>query len=73
MMPGCASVGSIALKTLLAGSIRVLPGLYQDGTLVAAPQHVTAVGKSEPLDILAAECIVGQRLGLGGDNHRLLR
>jgi tRNA(Ile)-lysidine synthase len=46
------------------GALQTLPGLYQDGTLVAAPIGVLAADGGGPLDILAVECIVGQRLGI---------
>ena len=44
--------------------IQALPGLYQDGTLVAVPESVLAVDEGASLDRLAVECIVGERLGI---------
>ena len=45
-------------------TLRLLPGLYRGGRLIAAPESVAVTGMDEPLDRLAIECIVGRRLGL---------
>jgi tRNA(Ile)-lysidine synthase len=42
----------------------VLPGLYADSTLVAAPEGVVATDEGAPLGALCTECLVGPRLGL---------
>jgi tRNA(Ile)-lysidine synthase len=47
------------------GTLRALPGLYQDGTLVAVPERIFAADRGAPLDSLAVKCVVGQGLGLG--------
>jgi tRNA(Ile)-lysidine synthase len=44
--------------------LRVLPGLYRDGRLIAAPEGVAVTEPDDSLDRLAIECIVGRRLGL---------
>jgi tRNA(Ile)-lysidine synthase len=49
--------------------LQTLPGLFQDGTLVAVPGGVTASEKSALLSVLTMECLVGQRLGVGGAGH----
>ena len=46
------------------GTLKALPGLYQDGTLVAVPESILAADRGAPLDNLAVECVVGQGLGL---------
>lgn len=47
------------------GTLGALPGLYQDGTLVAVPESVFAADRGAPLDNLAVSCVVGRGLGLG--------
>jgi hypothetical protein len=47
--------------------LRALPGLYRDGRLIAAPDGVAVTDAGRRLDPLAAECIVGRRLGLRPD------
>ncbi len=47
------------------GALRALPGLYQDGTLVAVPERVFAADGGAPLGNLAVSCVVGQGLGIG--------
>lgn len=49
------------------GALSVLPGLYRDGTLLAVPAGIQADDEGPPLDALAAECIVGQRLGIADE------
>lgn len=68
---GILAVGPLgrADRKLAAGQesrsgLRTLPGLYRDGRLVAAPQGIAAADAGDPLDRLAAECVVGRRLGL---------
>lgn len=61
--------GALAVRALGGGRkgwrrVASLPGLYQDGTLVAVPRQAIALYGSGSLDNLATECIVGQRLGL---------
>jgi tRNA(Ile)-lysidine synthase len=46
--------------------LRVLPGLYRDGRLIAVPEGVAVTDTDHTLDRLAIECIVGWRLGLPG-------
>jgi tRNA(Ile)-lysidine synthase len=46
------------------GALSALPGLYQDGTLVAVPERVFAADRGAPLDDLPVSCVVGQGLGL---------
>ncbi len=46
------------------GMLRVLPGLFRDGALVAVPQPVAADDREAPLDVLSAKCVVGEGLGL---------
>jgi tRNA(Ile)-lysidine synthase len=77
-LPGALQVGALGrsarplrVPSIASGRIRTLPGLYQDGTLVAVPERVAAVETGAPLDILSVECIVGQRLGLSGENGRV--
>lgn len=43
-------------------ALRTLPGLFRNGTLVAVP---AGIGSETPLEALAAECLVGQRLMAG--------
>ncbi len=47
-----------------AATVRALPGLYRDGTLVAVPRLVEAADKGGKLGLLEVECLVGPRLGL---------
>ena len=47
-----------------AATIRALPGLFAEGSLVAVPDAVSAVDDAGPLAHLTAECLVGSRLGL---------
>lgn len=68
---GALSVGALGraerpLRSILAGrgALQTLPGLYQDGTLVAAPGNILAADEGEPLDVLGVECVVGQWLGI---------
>ena len=44
-----------------------LPGLFQDGVLIAAPSGVLPPNLDDPLAVLSVECIVEQRLGLSDD------
>jgi tRNA(Ile)-lysidine synthase len=69
---GALSVGALACsprrlraERTEAAALGTLPGLYRNGTLVAVPDAVSAADDGEPLQGLAAECIVGPRLGLG--------
>jgi tRNA(Ile)-lysidine synthase len=48
----------------ISGALATLPVLYQDGTLCAAPAGVRVDGNEARVEVLAAECIVGQRLGI---------
>lgn len=58
-----AALGSAAAPLHAASgdraAVRALPGLFRNGTLVAAPAGISAAA---PLQALAAECLVGQRL-----------
>jgi len=45
----------------------VLPGLYRDGTLLAVPAGIQVDDEGERLEVLMAECIVGQRLGIADE------
>ncbi len=45
-------------------AIRALPGLYQDGTLVAVPEAVRVSDDGLPLGSLAVECVVGKAFGI---------
>jgi tRNA(Ile)-lysidine synthase len=71
-LPGALQVGALGCSdrrlrspAAASGRLKTLPGLYRDGTLVAVPSVVAPAQTGGPLDILAVECIVGQRLGLG--------
>ena len=71
-LPRSLTVGALGragmrLRSVLAspGAISTLPGLYQDGMLVAAPEGVRWEGaQTKKLKVLAVECIIGQRLGI---------
>jgi tRNA(Ile)-lysidine synthase len=76
-LPGVLQVGALGRSPRrfrssagASRSLKTLPGLYRDGTLVAVPRTVVPAETDGPLDILAAECIVGQRLGLCRDDGR---
>lgn len=45
-------------------ALRTAPGLFQNGTLVAVPDGVLADDEGAQPDRLAAECLVGRRLGI---------
>lgn len=45
-------------------TLRVLPGLYQNGTLVAVPPGVSPADDGPPLQNLDATCLIGAELGL---------
>jgi len=45
-------------------ALRTSPGLFRNGTLVAVPEGVQAMDEGGQPDRLAAECLVGRRLGL---------
>ncbi len=47
-----------------SGALRTLPGLYQNGTLVAVPEGVIAADRGPALARLAVRCLVGEALGL---------
>jgi hypothetical protein len=47
--------------------VAALPGLFQDGKLIAAPAGVLSANRHDRLAVLTAECLVGQRLGLSHD------
>jgi len=49
------------------GALTVLPGLYRDGTLLAVPAGIQVDDEGERLEVLMAECIVGQRLGIADE------
>jgi len=49
------------------GAVQALPGLYRNGTLVAAPGSVLPADQGAPLKPLAVHCIVGQKLGLSAE------
>ncbi len=70
-LPGMLKIGALGRSTerlrspdVERSALLALPGLYQDGTLVAAPRIVRSGNEDRPLAVLAAECVVGQRLGL---------
>jgi tRNA(Ile)-lysidine synthase len=44
--------------------LRLLPGLYRDGRLIAAPEGVAVKDTNDAVSPLTIECIVGRRLGL---------
>jgi hypothetical protein len=44
------------------GAVEALPGLFQNGTLVAVPDGVRTADQGTPLGRLAAKSIVGHRL-----------
>jgi tRNA(Ile)-lysidine synthase len=74
-IPGVLQVGALGRSTrrlnssgAASAALKTLPGLYQDGTLVAVPDAIQAADTKGSLDILPVECIVGQRLGLGRDD-----
>lgn len=46
------------------GVVAALPGLYQDGTLIAVPARIVAADEGAALAPLAADCLVPGRLGL---------
>ncbi len=47
-------------------TLRTLPGLYQDGTLVALPEGVLAADDGPEFSVLGAECLVSQEFGRPG-------
>jgi hypothetical protein len=49
------------------GAVQALPGLYRNGTLVAAPNSVLPADQGAPLEPLAVHCIVGEKLGLSAE------
>ena len=53
--------------TACRSALSVLPGLYRDGTLLAVPAGIQADDEAMQLEFLAAECIVGQRLGIADE------
>lgn len=72
-LPGALGVGPLGrserrLRSPLAdkATLKALPGLYQDGTLVAVPQSIEAADRGGPLADLAVECVVDRGLGLAG-------
>jgi tRNA(Ile)-lysidine synthase len=79
-LAGALAVGALGragrpLRSIVTGrdALQTLPGLYQDGTLVAAPRGILAADEGEPLDVLAVECVVGQWLGITSDDTPVLR
>jgi tRNA(Ile)-lysidine synthase len=70
-LPGSLSIGPLGgaarrLRSAAAdhATIRALPGLYAGAELLAAPEAIAVADQGEPLLCLAAECLVGRRLGL---------
>jgi tRNA(Ile)-lysidine synthase len=73
-LAGLLNVGALGragrrLRSAAAGrsALSVLPGLYRDGTLLAVPAGVQADDEGMQLEVLRAECIVGQRLGIADE------
>jgi tRNA(Ile)-lysidine synthase len=71
-LPGTLDIGPLGrsgrrLRSPCGGqaALRALPGLYQNGTLIAVPAPVFAADRGAPLENLAVRCVVGQGLGLG--------
>jgi tRNA(Ile)-lysidine synthase len=69
--PGRLTVGPLGRSERRLGAahagraeLGVLPGLYADSMLVAAPESVTAIDDGPPLSALCTECLVGPQLGL---------
>ena len=60
----------LSARAAASSALRTLPGLFQDGTLVAIPSALAHAEMGDTIDILPVECIVGQRLGLGRDDRR---
>jgi tRNA(Ile)-lysidine synthase len=73
-LAGALNIGALGRAKLRlrspAGSrnaLSVLPGLYRGETLLAAPAGVQPADEEPRLQLLAAECIVGQRLGIADE------
>lgn len=74
VIPECAgtltvgALGRSGSQFRLSGAgkdvVVALPGLFQDGVLVAAPDGVLPENSGDRLAVLRVECLVGQRLGL---------
>lgn len=74
-LPGILHVGALGrsdrrLRAAAAGRavVRALPGLFQNGMLVAVPEGVDATDRGPTLARLGTECLVGVRLGISVDD-----
>jgi hypothetical protein len=54
------------------GAVEALPGLYRNGTLIAAPPVVVPVDEGAPLAALSATSIVGRALGIPAEKLAIL-
>jgi len=65
---GIAPLGRSDRRLSLSGAdraaLRVLPGLFREGTLMAVPRAVRAEDRGAPLEVLSVRCVVGEGLGI---------
>jgi tRNA(Ile)-lysidine synthase len=69
LLDGVLEVGPLGRSEMVvkspradATTLRTLPGLYQNGALVAVPDCLGLAGAGQPLGSLTIECLVGGRL-----------
>jgi tRNA(Ile)-lysidine synthase len=70
---GALGRAAVRLRSAVAArrALSVLPALYREGTLLAAPAGVQVeAGEGTRVEVLAAECLVGQRLGIEAESGR---